>query len=154
MEINELKIEPEIYIFFLYFFDFFVKGKFFNVLKTMYTNDSVCIGVGGKITESFVVNQGVRQGCVLSPLLFNIFLSDFPELLLSAGCCPAKLTNSKVIGCIAWADDILLLSETNDGLQNMLHALGEYSSKNFMEINYTKTKGIIFNKTGKFIKTA
>ena len=131
-----------------------IKGKFFNVLKTMYTNDSVCVGVGGKITESFIVNQGVRQGCVLSPLLFNIFLSDLPELLLNAGCCPAKLTNSNVIGCIVWADDILMLSETKDGLQNMLHILGEYSSKNFMDINYTKTKGIIFNKTGKIIKTA
>ena len=47
-----------------------------------------------------------------------------------------------------------MLSETKDGLQNMLHILGEYSSKNFMDINYTKTKGIIFNKTGKIIKTA
>ena len=130
-----------------------ITGKFFNVLKTMYTNDLVCIKVGDKITDSFRVNQGVKQGCVLSPLLFNIFLSDFPDTLLNSECRPVKLTNSKVIGCIAWADDILLLSESNEGLQNMLSKLNEYSSKNHMEINCKKTEGMIFNKTGKFFRT-
>ena len=119
----------------------------------MYTNDSVCIRVGDKITDSFQVNQGVKQGCVLSPLLFNIFLSDFPEILLNSECSPVKLTNSKIIGCIAWADDILLLSECNEGLQNTLLKLSTYASEKHMEINCKKTHGMIFNKTGKFIRT-
>ena len=120
----------------------------------MYTNDSVCIKVGDKITDLFRVNQGVKQGCVLSPLLFNIFLSDLPDMLLNPNCHPVKLTNSKSLGCIAWADDILLLSETNEGLQNMLSKLSDYSSKNHMEINCKKTEGMIFNKTGRFVRTA
>ena len=131
-----------------------VKGKFFNVLKNMYSNDSVCIKIENKITDSFRVNQGVKQGCVLSPLLFNIFLSDLPDKLVTPECRPAKFIHSKPLGCIAWADDILLLSETNEGLQNMLSKLIEYSSENHMEINSKKTEGMIFNKTGKFIRTA
>ena len=87
-------------------------------------------------------------------LLFNIFLSDLPAKLLTPDCRPAKLIHSKPLGCIAWADDILLLSETNEGLQSMLSKLIEYSSENHMEINSKKTEGMIFNKTGRFIRTA
>ena len=56
-----------------------IKGNFFNVIKNIYTNDKACIKIGGQSTEYFKVNQGVRQGCVLSPLLFNIFMSDLPK---------------------------------------------------------------------------
>ena len=58
-----------------------IKGNFFNVIKNMYTNDKVCIKVDHKLTESFSVNQGVKQGCILSPLLFNIYLADLPQIL-------------------------------------------------------------------------
>ena len=131
-----------------------IKGKFFNVLKAIYMNDSVCIKVGDKVTDPFQVNQGVKQGCVLSPLLFNIFLADLPDILLSAECQPAKLTNSKILGCLAWADDLLLLSESNKGLQCMLSKLCDYSSSNYLEINCKKTEAMIFNKTGKFFRSA
>ena len=120
----------------------------------MYVNDSICIKVGDKLTDRLQVNQGVRQGCVLSPLLFNIFLADLPETLLSLDCHPAKLTNFKPLGCIAWADDLLLLSESEEGLQQMLHKLGNYASSNHLKINSDKTKGMTFNKTGRFIRSA
>ena len=75
-------------------------------------------------------------------------------MLLNPDCHPVKSTNSKSLVCIAWADDILLLSETNEGLQNMLSQLSDYSSKNHMERNCKKTEGMIFNKTGRFVRTA
>ena len=53
-----------------------VTGKFLNILKTLYLNDKCCVKVGNKITDVFEVNQGVKQGCILRPLLFNIFLPD------------------------------------------------------------------------------
>ena len=53
-----------------------INEKFFNNIKTLYTNDNCCVKVGNKLTESFLANQGFKQGCTLSPLLFNLFISD------------------------------------------------------------------------------
>ena len=94
----------------------------------------------------------MKQGCILSPLLFNIFLSDLPDHLKKKECKPLLTENSTPIDCIIWADDIVILSESEEGLQCMLGNLALYTRKNGMEINTDKTKIMIFNKTGKFFR--
>ena len=66
--------------------DYGINGKFFNNIKTMYSNDNCCIKVGNKLSESFLANQGVKQGCILSPLLFNIFIADIVERFTTENC--------------------------------------------------------------------
>ena len=58
-----------------------ITGKFYNCIKSRYTQDFAYIKIGNKITDTFQNNQGVKQGCILSTLLFNIFLSDLPNAL-------------------------------------------------------------------------
>ena len=129
-----------------------ITGKFFNILKTFYTNDNCCVKVGPKITDTFQANQGVKQGCILSPLLFNIFLSDLIPYFNKEECKPLKFDNSKTIGSLVWADDLVVLSESEEGLQNMLQNLSVYAEENRIKINSTKTKCMIFNKTGRFLR--
>ena len=81
-----------------------------------------------KFSEPFETNIGVRQGCVLSPLLFNIFLSDLEALLHDCGE-NVKIDNNMNISCVMWADDILILSETDEGLQRKLKELDKYCEK-------------------------
>ena len=129
-----------------------VSGKFFNTLKTLYTYDDCCVKVGNKITGTFQANQGVKEGCILSPLLFNIFLSDIVPCFKNEECQPLKTDRSETIGCLLWADDIVILSESEEGLQKMLQNLSNYMKKNRMEINSKKTTYMIFNKTGRFFR--
>ena len=129
-----------------------VNGKFFNNVKTLYANDNCCIKVGDKITESFLANQGVKQGCILSPLLFNIFLSDIVDQFKDKNCRPLKIDDSNDLSCLIWADNIVLTSQSEEGLRNMLSLLEQYVEKNRMSINTKKTKCMIFNKNGKFIR--
>ena len=127
-----------------------IKGNFFNTIKNIYTNDRACVKINNKITNVFNINQGVRQGCILSPLLFNIFMSDLPEILDSAN--QKANPESTHPNCLIWADDIILLSESEDGLNCMLKAMEEYCNENELLLNTDKTKCMIFNKTGRLIR--
>ena len=56
------------------------------------------------------------------------------------------------ISSMIWADDIVLLSETENGLQDLLSKLSEYCEDNELTINVDKTKAMIFNKTGRLMR--
>ena len=99
-----------------------VTGKFYDSIKNMYTHDLACISLGDKMTQSFRINQGVKQGCILSPLLFNIFLSDLPDQLNNGDARPVRISETESLDSLIWADDLYLfiLSETENGLNTML----------------------------------
>ena len=56
------------------------------------------------------------------------------------------------INCILWADDIILLAESEEGLSKLLKGLKTYTDKNELKVNTDKTKCMIFNKTGRLIR--
>ena len=51
-----------------------IDKKILKILKRLYENSKCAVTIDGKLTEWFSVLVGVRQGCLLSPTLFNIFL--------------------------------------------------------------------------------
>ena len=104
------------------------------------------------MTNVFQSNQGVKQGCILSPLLFNIFLADIVQRFEIQKCEAIEIGESKKISCLLWADDMVLLSKSDDGLKNMLSELSRYVEENHMEINKDKTKCMVLNQSGKFIR--
>jgi len=87
----------------------------------------------------------MRQGCNLSPSLFNLYINDIPTILRKANCDPVKLYHTQ-INCLLYADDMLILSKTKDGLSKALMILEVYCKKWQLKINPVKTKIIIFNK--------
>ena len=128
-----------------------IKGDFFNTIKNIYSNDKACIKINKEeVTDTFDTNQGVKQGCVLSPLLFNIYMSDLAMKLDS----DINETNpfSDHPSCILWADDIILLSENEDGLRKMIKSMENYCKEKELILNTDKTKCMIFNKSGRLIR--
>ena len=129
-----------------------ITGKFYNSIKYMYTQDFACVNTGESLTEKFRINQGVKQGCILSPLLFNIFVSDLTTALNEGESDPVKIDNIGTLNSLIWADDLLLLSESEHGLNNMLKNLDEYTKSNLIRVNLEKTNCMIFNKSGRLIR--
>ena len=128
-----------------------ITGNFYNVIKNMYFNDQTQINVGEYLTETIYPNQGVKQGCILSPLLFNIYLADLAQRLEVAQQHGPKI-GGKLINNIIWADDLVILSETETGLNDMLKELDLFTEENSLMINIDKTKAMIFNKTGRLLR--
>ena len=107
-----------------------INGRFFNVIRNIYANDRACVKLNGKRSESFNIDIGVRQGCILSPLLFNIFLCDLAKSLQEIKCPAIGNINS-----LFWADDLVMFSDSEIGLQNMLSTLEKYCKENELVIN-------------------
>ena len=84
--------------------------------------------------------------------IFYIFLSDLPGHLNRGDTRPVRINESESLNSLIWADDLLILSETENGLNTMLRNLMSYTEENSMQVNLDKTKCMIFNKTGRLIR--
>ena len=51
-------------------------GKLLNGIKSMYINSLVCVRVKGSESGCFRINSGERQGCIMSPWLFNVYMDE------------------------------------------------------------------------------
>ena len=128
-----------------------INGNFYNLVKSMYNNTKYCVKSNNCFTEEFDSKIGVKQGCNLSPTLFNIFINDLPSVFGSSEDCPIKL-GSLLINCLMYADDLLLTSESKTGLQSCLDKLCSFCSDWKLSINIKKTKVMVFNKSNHLIK--
>ena len=113
-------------------------------MQSMYREPCCIIKNNGSFSKPIKSNTGVKQGCNLSPLLFNIFVNDIHDIF-SESCNPLKM-NSTQISSLSFADDLVILSETSVGLQNSLTKLETYCKNWGLAINSKKTKVVIFNK--------
>ena len=98
------------------------------------------------LLQPFLTTIGVKQGCVFSPILFNIFIKKINEIF-DESCAPVKLNNLD-LNCLLWADDLVLFSQTAEGLQNSINKTKNFYDSLGLKINEKKTKIMVFNKTG------
>ena len=117
-----------------------------KLLKDMYEKTRISLKINGQITPTIRTYKGVRQGCNLSPKVFNLMINDIPKLFDNS-CDPAELGNEK-LNCLMYADDLVLLSTSETGLQQCLDRLQKYMVTCHLNINLKKTKIICFHKNG------
>ena len=122
-----------------------IGGKFYRIIKSMYQGDCCQVKLPDGITPPFKPDIGIKQGDGLSPLLFCIFLDDIVDYIDTTTDAP-QLANQNV-NCLMYADDLVLLSKTETGMQTMLEKLNRYCETWHLEINKKKTKIMIFNKS-------
>jgi hypothetical protein len=127
-----------------------VRGKMFSIIQDMYMHDSVCIKSDQYRTDFFSCNTGVKQGDVLSPNLFNLFINDLPCHLSEEPDSPTL--GETTINSLLYADDLVILSLSPSGLQSTLNKLHSYCQTWRLEVNMDKTKVIQFCKSGRICK--
>jgi hypothetical protein len=71
-----------------------INGLFYRIICNMYSSSMVSIKIGDKLTEPFTSSLGGRQGDVLSPNIFKLFLNDFSDIIENSN---DTYSNSSVI---------------------------------------------------------
>jgi hypothetical protein len=135
-----------------------VCGKVLNVIKNLYQNVRSCVTVNGKRSEFFSSHIGVRQGENLSPMLFAMYVNDLETYLTDNGCQPLQFGNEELnnlcnIVVLMYADDTILISDTQNGLQHQLNCLNNYCKLWKLDVNESKTKVMVFSKRKCTLKT-
>jgi hypothetical protein len=117
-----------------------VKGRFLRCLQAMYAKDTVRINhISEGVTSSFRCQQGVKQGCPLSPLLFGLYLDALEGRLNNTECDAPTLVDVH-IWLLFFANDLTLTSESEVGLQQQLDALQQFCA----EREKNKSHGVQF----------
>ena len=107
-----------------------------NTLKGLYHNHTRRIRVGKETTNPHTCHKGVRQGCPLSPILFNLFTQDLPGKVNLAGE-GIELGNTKIT-MLCYADDIMLVSSNLVDLEKITRRTIEELNNRGLKINYNK----------------
>ena len=84
-----------------------------------YANKVLIVKIGQGLTDEFHSELVVRQGDTLSPNLFKIFINDLVDIFDSN--CDAVTVGDLSLNCLMYADDLTLISESEEGLQNCLN---------------------------------
>jgi len=113
-----------------------------NTKKCIYRNTKVRIKFNDGISKPIHINKGVRQGCGVSPVLFNLYINKIIQEFKIGIKKGIQLNNRKLVNIILYADDQTLMATSEDNLQTMTYHLNLIARKYKMTISSTKTKSM------------
>ena len=114
----------------------------FNAIKSLCKSVSACVRLNGVSSKWFDIHTGLRQGCSLSPVLFNLYINDLALKVNAVG--EGTDIGGEKVCILLYADDIVLLSDNENGLQSMLDVLSVWCKANEMSVNSQKSNIVHF----------
>ena len=110
------------------------------LLRNLYAGQEARVRTGHGTTDWFQIGKGVRQGCMLSPCLFNLYA----EYIMQNGGLDEAQTGIKIAGRninnLRYVDDTILMAESKEELKRLLMKVKEESEKVGLKLNIQKTK--------------
>jgi len=107
----------------------------------MYVTQQVCVSWSGIVSAYFSILNGVRQGGVLSLLLFCVYIDNLLVRLSSSGV--GCYIGANFVGALAYADDIVLLSPTSTAERKLLSICETFASEYDIKFNAQKSKLLV-----------
>ena len=127
-----------------------ISGNMLESFKTVYADCKASVSMNASYTDFFSITSGVKQGDVISPTLFSIFIYDLVKGIkrLDLG---VEIGSDFKVSILLFANDIVLIAPSELNLQLMLNYLSKWCIENQMEVNINKTKIVHFRETNREI---
>ena len=120
-----------------------------RLLAVMYSNITAYVCWDKTISKEFRINNGVKQGGVMSPLLFNLYTECLMSRVIDSGIgCHVGDVNAAIL---MYADDIALLAPSRDAMQKLLNICEEFGREYHLSFNADKSECIVFGGSGSYI---
>ena len=119
------------------------------LLRNLYAGEEATVRTGHGTTDWFQIGKGVRQGCILSPCLFN-FYAEY--IMQNSGLDEAQAEIKfaiRNINNLRYAFDTTFMAENEKELKNFLMKVKEESKKVGLELNIQKTEMMVPSLHGK-----
>ena len=110
----------------------------------MYWKQKASVRTNQGESEEIIIERGIRQGCILLPILFNLYSEFLIEEALSDR--EGLHINGENINNIRFADDTVLIAESKEDLQEMINELNQKCIEYGMSLNAKKTKVMVIDK--------
>ena len=122
-----------------------VGGKLLKAVQSFYVYSRACVLVGNDVSEWFPVNVGLRQGCVMSPWLFNIYMDgvvrEVNVRVLVKGLELLSADGGRFeINRLLFADDTALVADSEDKLCRLVSEFGRVCERRKFRVNVGKVK--------------
>ena len=128
-------------------------GRVLKLIREVYSTVRATVRTEQCLTDFFECKLGVRQGCMLSPRLFIIFINELEIMLKRSEYRGISMGDAIEVFLLLYADDIVLVADTVLELQRKIRVLEKFCDKWGMEVNLTKTQVIVFRNGGKTSKS-
>ena len=117
---------------------------YIRLISNLYNNQNVRVKFNNVLSDSWRLSNGVRQGGILSPFLFNIYINDLIKSISSSQFgCKLGIVSSNII---AYADDLTILAPSVTGLQNLLNQCYHETEMLMLKFNSMKSVCMKFSK--------
>ena len=126
-----------------------IAGLFYKNIKAIYEQIFYIVKVNGGYLDPISSRLGLKQGGVLSPILFNVYIDDI-KFVFDDTCDPLNIFENP-LSHLLYADDLVLLSTSYTGLNNCLNRVAQFCHKWQLVINIKKSKVVVFNPSGRVI---
>ena len=115
-----------------------------RLFLNMYTNQHVRVLWNGEFSNVFGVENGVKQGGVISPVLFCVYIDEL--LLKLRGSGVGCFVGDWFVGAVAYADDIVLLAPTATAMRRMLSICDSFANEFSVLFNANKSKCVFLSE--------
>ena len=121
-----------------------------KLLCFWYTHQTMFVRWGDTISTQFTVANGVKQGGVISPILFNVYMDDLSTALNSSGI--GGYLGRAFINHLCYADDLCIITLSSSGMQQLLNICQSYAIKQQLLYNGSKSFTLCFKSKAITIK--